>query len=132
MNKYTIYVYPEGDSETTYRPAEAVNHGFSWPALLLTGFWALSNRLWIQFFLTFAVLLAGDYIAGFFRTSNSKITNNLYYADIIVIVVLWILGIVYGWHGNKWRSESLKRRGYQNKGTTDAVSAKKAIEIIVT
>ncbi len=52
----------------------------------------------------------------------------------IVVVAYWVLlfvmSLVFGSYGNEWRRNSLEKRGYQAKGTVDALSGKKAKKMV--
>ena len=121
MNTYTVYSHPDGHSETKFRSDEAIKHGFSWTAFFFTWWWALLSGLLVQFFIV--VGWAGLLFAVGSATGGGTIV------DVIFVSGLALMPI-YGWYGNKWRTDSLRKRGYQAKGTVEASSGKKAKGIV--
>lgn len=93
MKKFVIYEHPSGD-------IKAVKKGWSWPAFLFDGFWALYHSLSLQ-----AVIGIILDLISFFITVGFGLIG---------------VSLVYGINGNDWLKEKLIKSGYVCKGSLQA------------
>ena len=96
--------------------AEAVKEGFSWPAFILSVFWALWHRLWLAALIFFAantVLGVGLVLAGADALSAS--------------VALFGLAVIIGWTANDMRRAKLSAQGFAERAPVIASTGETAI-----
>ena len=115
MNKYRVYQHPSGKTV-------AIKIGFSWPAFLLSGFWAISKKLWLPALSLLFLNLTIKFLEWSAKANNSDI-------PYIVGAALGILVLlIFGMFGNTWLQNRLESQGYQNLGgcmandTNDAIA----------
>jgi hypothetical protein len=96
-------VHSRGEPE---RDAVFVADGFSWAALLFTGFWALWHRMWIVAAIVFAVMVAGSYGGLALGAPDELITG-----------VNLALSLLLGAEAQDLRRWSLARRGFREIAT---------------
>jgi hypothetical protein len=136
LKEYNIYENPFGFQE-------AVKIGWSWPAFIFGGFWALWKKLWFIGSITICVYLIMfitleflswfyffKYLSvSFFKPFEGLIenyTNFAFFRSIFFLIGL-IISIFFGKHGNKWREKNLISRGFEFKGTIRAETPEGAI-----
>jgi len=103
MKVYTVHLRREGlDPE---RDIVLVKEGFSWPAFLLTGFWALWNGLWVAA----AVMIAASVVLG---GAASALGAGDVTAGLLGIGLSAIIGFV----ANDLRRDRLQRDGFADAG----------------
>jgi len=114
MRTYTVHDRPGSVGDD--RDAVAVKEGFSWPAFVFTGLWALWHRLWRVFVIMtagFAALEGAVYLAG---------------ADPITVAAAGLAyGLIVGFGANDWRRAGLARRGWRQAGLVAATGADAAL-----
>jgi hypothetical protein len=107
MRVYTVHSLPGADAFDD--PPVLVREGFSWPAALFSGFWALWHGMWLFALLLFAIvagLEAGLHVLG---------------ADPVVRGAVAIgFFLIVGFCGHDWRRARLARRGYRFEGVIAA------------
>ncbi|MEK6347285.1 MAG: DUF2628 domain-containing protein [Burkholderia sp.] len=79
----------------------SVPTGFSWPALLLGGFWALAKKLW----LVALTMLVVEFALGFIGEVPGAI-------GWIATGLSIVFSIYCGWRANAWHCRTLERRGW--------------------
>jgi hypothetical protein len=96
---YTVYL-KAGDSQAYLNP-EFVREGFSWPAFLLTFFWAFYHKLWISGL----AMLAFTFFSVWMQKSDML-------SEESCSVVILAFHLIVGLHANDWLRTGLKHRGY--------------------
>ena len=92
MKTFDVYDHPEYG-------AEALKHGFSWPAFFWTVLWALKWRLWVHALLfSLAIVIL--------RQLEAYISPLCYW-------VYGGIGALAGFKANEWVSKRLTQRGYK-------------------
>lgn len=136
MIDFRIYENPFGYQE-------AVKQGWSWPAFIFGGFWALWKKLWligsITVFIYLVLFVIQEFLSwlyffkylsiAFIKPIEGLLENYRSFAlfrNIFFLIVL-IISIFFGKHGNKWRERNLISRGFEFKGTVKAETAEGAI-----
>jgi len=99
VSQFRIYKHPSDQ-------LEAVKEGWSWPAAVFVGFWALYKKIWV---IGSAVLVFSLLLHTILPFSNLPFVFDLGSA------------VVFGYFGNGWREASLVDRGFE---LIDDVSAK--------
>jgi hypothetical protein len=97
MATYSIY------SGQRIEEAVFVREGFSWPAAVFTGFWALWHRMWIVGVVAIAVILLASTLP-----------------PAIELFVNLATTLVFGVFGSDLREWSLARRGLSNIDVVEA------------
>lgn len=113
MNSYKVYKHPVNGYE-------AVKQGFSWPGFFLCFIWAFFKRMWlIGTVLLIVTIVSYPYEA--------------YPLGLRVVLELFQIGmgIYIGKHGNQWRAQSLKNRGYRLQREVTAKTDDGAIGAVV-
>jgi len=109
MRIYTLHSLPGADALD--HPPILVREGFSWPAALLTGLWALWHGMWLAALLIVAAG-AGLQVALAFAG-----------ADVVAQgVVAAGFALIVGFCGPDWRRARLSKQGYRFEGVVAATS----------
>lgn len=98
--RYSVYSHPSLGHEV-------IKNGFSWPAFFFTWIWAFIKKLWsygVGFIVVLFLLLMIESI--FFQKADSS------GGALIMLVLQVAIFLFFGINGNRWRSESMERRGY--------------------
>jgi hypothetical protein len=97
---------------------EAVKRGFSWPAFIFTLFWAFLKRLWFEGFIVVLMIVVivsvqplEDFVHRAFGNSGLG----------------WIVSLIFGFRGNRWRKEQLETHGWSLVVMIEAASAAQAL-----
>lgn len=113
MRTYTVHLAPgfRPDAAAGARAAEVVlvREGFSFPAFLFTGFWALFHRLWLAAALILAVTLALTAVEEGLRLGGGTRA---------ALGICFSLGI--GFFGPDWRRAKLAKKGWRDWGVIAA------------
>ena len=119
MRIYTVFIPPRSDGPNEPDPiggAEAVKEGFSWPAFVLSVFWALWHGLWLAALLFFA---ANGILA---------LILELLGADPLSAGAASLgLAAIICWTANDFRRAKLAARGFAEQAPVIAASAETAI-----
>ena len=116
MRIYTVFTPSLIEGIDAGADAEAVKEGFSWPAFLLSIFWALWHRLWLAALIYFAANLGlGGALARSGADPLSSAAASLGLAAII------------GWTANDMRRAKLSRRGFAERAPVTAATGETAI-----
>jgi hypothetical protein len=91
VSHYRFYKHPSGQ-------LEAVKEGWSWPAVVFVGFWALYKKIWV---IGSAILLFSVLLHVSLPFSNLPFLFDLGSA------------VVFGLFGNGWREANLVDRGFE-------------------
>lgn len=109
MKRFLVFENPQGQYE-------AVKQGWSWPAFIFTGIWALFNKMWgiacgliIVSFLLAAFVV--PQIRVFFLTGAGVLLSE----ESVLFVVHLVYALVIGANGNKWKQTRLFSRGFEQK-----------------
>lgn len=100
---------------------EAVKCGFSWPAFFFTLFWAFIKRLWPQAILTLSFVLVLAIVPAFHELERQSFGNS---------GLGLILGLLFGFRGNVWRTARLEALGWTHASTVEADKPSQAIAIV--
>ena len=114
MRTYDVYQHPTLGFRT-------VKQGFSWPAFLFTGFWALVKGLWLIVFIyvvAFMLLAFLDYLFWEMAIGGASWVKH------VGQLVLYLLA---GVKGNDWRRANLTRRGFTLVCSLTAKNSRDAI-----
>ncbi|MEE2760090.1 MAG: DUF2628 domain-containing protein [Pseudomonadota bacterium] len=96
--------------------AEAVKEGFSWPAFVLSGFWALWHCLWLAALTYFSA----NVILGVLLVMAG--------ADALASSIATLaLAAIVGWTANDFRRAKLQARGYTEQAPVIAGTGNVAI-----
>ena len=118
MRQYKIYGNPQGQ-------LEAVKQGWSWPAFFFNAIWALVKKMWALGGILFAVFFAFGFIsASIGRESGQAL-------DALTSIANFIVAIVFGMNGNKWREKNLTSRGYEFQDTVNAANPEGAVAVYI-
>ena len=116
MRIYTVFTPSLLEGIDAVVDAEAVKEGFSWPAFILSIFWALWHRLWLAALVFFAANLAlGAVLALTGADWLASTAGSLGLAAII------------GWTANDIRRAKLARRGFAERAPVIAATGEAAI-----
>lgn len=116
MRIYTVFTPSLFEGIEAAPDAQAVKEGFSWPAFVLSVFWALWHRLWLAALLFFAANLAlGGVLALVGADALSSSVASLGVAALI------------GWAANDLRRAKLTRLGYAMRAPVIAPTGETAI-----
>lgn len=116
MRIYTVFTPSLLEGIDAVPGAEAVKEGFSWPAFILSVFWALWHRLWLAALIFFAANLAlGVVLALTEADALSAAAASLGLAALI------------GWAANDLRRASLSARGFAERAPVIAPTGETAI-----
>jgi hypothetical protein len=100
MSRYRVYKSPNGD-------IVRVKMGFSWRAFFVGSLTALVRRVWLLLAVASLFFLSEAYSGGA-PTPTSRTA-----ALALVLVALYAAYMLFcGVHGNRWLSDSLRRRGF--------------------
>ncbi|MEX2450854.1 MAG: DUF2628 domain-containing protein [Rhodospirillales bacterium] len=107
MRLYTIHIlgFEHKARRDPDRNLVLVKEGFSWPAFLFSGLWALWNRMWLWG----AVLIAANIAVGF---GLKALGGDPTVHGLITFGVALIIGFI----GNDLRRRSLSYKGYREFG----------------
>ena len=107
MTLYSVYEPPSEAQELEDRADSLVfvKEGFSWPALLVPGFWLLYRRMWLELVMFLGLFLVLAYVFG-----PSEVGKTVFGWLSIAIVVL------FAFEANDLRRAALERRGYKQMG----------------
>ena len=98
--KYKVYKSPEGD-------IVRVKLGFSWQAFFVGSLSVLVQRVWLLAALALLFFLSHAYFSG----APTPTTRTA--ALALVLLALYAVYMLFcGVNGNRWLSESLRRRGF--------------------
>jgi hypothetical protein len=100
MSKYKVYKSPNGD-------IVRVKIGFSWRAFFVGSLSAIVRRTWLLLVVACLFFLSETYSSGA-PTPTSRTA-----ALALVLLALYGVYMLFcGVHGNRWLSDSLRRRGF--------------------
>jgi hypothetical protein len=111
MKTYSIYENPQGERL-------AVKQGWSWPAFLFVGIWALVKKIWWAATLGFGVGILIRIVSAASHSIAASLTG---------FFLSLFLSIAFGAYGNEWWRKSLVSRGYDLKGDIGAPNQDMAI-----
>lgn len=100
---------------------EAVKQGFSWPAFFFTWIWALLKKLWGQGLALIVLIITLTASESLFQQHGEE-SGTLIMLFIQLAVSVWV-----GTQGNRWRIDSLGKRGYQHVVTVSAENPAAAV-----
>ena len=120
MKKFNIYEHPT-------QGFEAIKVGFSWPAFFFGIFWMLVKKLWVIAGVWLVAYIILSLIEKVTDQSGADIAQSLVY--LILIVGYLTLWLVPAFKGNKWRTGSLLKRGYEEIVTVQAETPDAAIAL---
>lgn len=107
MKQYKLFEHPDSR-------IEVVKQGWSWPAFIFTGFWALVKKMW-----SLGIgILAAVFVVSFIGNVAGGETKTI--LDGLIGIAGLVVSIVLGVNGNKWRENNLLSRGYETKETLSA------------
>ena len=118
MQRFTVFSRVDGE-------IQVVKQGWSWPGFFFNVFWALRHRMWL---LGFGVWLGSILAGAFFET----VFGAMYQAGVDVLFLVVFVGlaqgvgmpVAFGHFGNRWKQANLTARGFDERGTLTAASAK--------
>lgn len=100
MSRYKVYRSPTGD-------IVRVKVGFSWLACFVGAFSALLRQVWLIVAVGLAVFLSDAYLTG-----SPAPTSRTAALGVAVLGAYAVYMIFCGINGNRWLSDSLRRRGH--------------------
>jgi Protein of unknown function (DUF2628) len=105
---YSVYEPPgEGrDPEERAEELVFVRQGFSWPALLVPGFWLLYQRMWLELIAFVALFALLGWVFG--TSEEGQTLFSLLGAALVVL---------FAFEANELRGAALERQGYREAGT---------------
>ena len=108
MTIYSVYELPDGarDPEDRADGLVFVKDGFSWPALLVPGFWLLYHRMWLEL-VVFVALFA---LLGWMFGPGGE--GQILFGWLSVALI-----VLFAFEANELRCAALERRGYSEAGT---------------
>lgn len=114
MNQYKLLKHPTGN-------LEAVKQGWSWPGFFFSFIWAMIKKMW-----GIGIgALVGALVLGFLVGA----TGGGQGGDAIINVAAIITNVIFGINGNKWWTNSLKSRGYEEVDTVTAANPDGALAL---
>lgn len=113
MKTFKIFESPLGKKE-------AVKVGWSWPAFWFFFIWILVKKLYFIASIIWSLLIIIIFVEIEVGT-----------ADTISSIFSFIIGIVGGIQGNKWRENNLIQRGFISKTTIQAMTPEGALALFV-
>ena len=109
MTQWRIYKHPINGKVKT------VKQGWSWPAFLFLGWWALFKRLWL---LGVALLFYSSISGAFLNTLDQTGEDDLL---LLLFIVLEIgIRVYLGLRGNSLKEAKIITRGFDLEGDVDA------------
>mgnify|MGYP003967538245 FL=1 len=116
MRIYTVFTPSLLNGIDAVPGAEAVKEGFSWPAFILSVFWALWHRLWLAALIFFAAnLVLGGVLVLVGADALSSSVASLGLAALI------------GWAANDLRRAKLSAQGFAERAPVIAPTGGTAI-----
>lgn len=120
MTTYKIFASP-------LRKHEAVKQGWSWPGFFFNIIWALVKRMWaLGITLSIVFFLLGWIEWAIEVQSGEEAALGM---RAITIILSFIMAIVFGINGNRWREKNLLSRGFEHKDTLNADNPEAAIAL---
>jgi len=116
MKQFKIFVNSGGE-------IEAVKIGWSWPAFFFNIIWALLKKMYL---LGIGAIVA-FFVLGFVGGLFDQITQQAF--DVIIRIANFVLAIIFGANGNKWRESNLQKRGFDLKDTVSAKTPANAVSL---
>lgn len=116
MKTYKIFENPQGQRE-------AVKVGWSWPAFFFNMIWALVKKM----YLLGIGLLVAFFFLGFVGGLSGQSTEQA--IGVITNIASFVLAIIFGASGNKWRESNLQKREFDLKDTVSAKTPENAISL---
>ena len=120
MNVFKIYANPQGSSE-------AVKQGWSWPGFFFNLIWACVKRMWFLGIGWIVVFFLLGSFEGAVERDQGK--NAAMAITAFTTVLSFIVAIVFGINGNKWREKNLQERGYEYQDTVSASNPEAAVAL---
>lgn len=114
MKQFKIYVNPQGYYE-------AVKQGWSWPAFFFIWLWAVVKKMWSLGVGVFVAYLVKSLII--FRLSKE--------GRELVNILDFLVHLIFGAGGNKWRENNLLKRGFEHKDTVNSANPEGAIALFL-
>ena len=111
MKKYTVYQHPT-------LGYEAIKIGWSWPGFLFNWIWALFKKLWGKSALM-VVLIAVSFIwfdsalCSFGPSGLSCIDEIAAGWAVVAAIIYFGIPVFAGLKGNRWRTNSMRKRGFK-------------------
>ncbi len=116
MRIYTVFTPSLFEGVEAAPDAEAVKEGFSWPAFLLSVFWALWHRLWLAALIFFAAnLVLGVVLA---LTGADALSSSVASLGLAALI---------GWAANDMHCAKLSRLGFAMRAPVIATTGETAI-----
>jgi len=103
MSQYRIWKNPSGVTES-------VKQGWSWPAFLFSGLWAVAKRMTL---LGICMILGGLVIECAMAATRVDDEDG-----ILLLALISLLSLFFGANGNSWRERHLVKRGFVPVETT--------------
>lgn len=120
MRQFRIYSNPLGSYE-------AVKQGWSWPAFFFGPIWALTKRMWALGFGVLGVLFV---VSSAMFLAGGVLDEDLLQGMLgMVGIGVFVLPIIFGAMGNKWRETHLMSRRFGLQVTAAAANGEDAIAL---
>lgn len=116
MKQYKVFEHPMGK-------VEAVKQGWSWPGFFFNIIWALIKRMWALGASLLAIFIVISIIASGYGGETEKVITAMAYLGNFIIA------IVFGINGNRWREKNLLSRGFDFRNTVTAANQEGAIAL---
>jgi len=100
MSRYRVYKSPHGD-------IVRVKIGFSWQAFFVGSLTAIVRRTWLL-----GVVVALFFLGEAYYSGAPTPTSRTAALALVLLGVYAIYMLFCGVHGNRWLSDSLRRRGF--------------------
>jgi len=100
MSRYRVYKSPNGD-------IVRVKIGFSWRAFFVGSLTAIVRRIWLLLAVACLFFLSETYSSG-----APTLTSRTAALALVLVGVYAVYMLFCGVHGNRWLSDSLRRRGF--------------------
>jgi hypothetical protein len=116
MKQFKILKHPAGE-------VQAIKQGWCWPAFFFSFIWAILGKMWSLGFGVLGLMFGLGLIVGFSGAGEE--------GDVIINGVSFVVNIIFGINGNKWRENNLVSRGYEPKSTVTASNKEGAIALFI-
>ena len=100
MSRYRVYKSPNGD-------IVRVKIGFSWRAFFVGSLTAVVRRVWLLLAVACLLFLSEAYSGG-----PPTLTSRTAALALVLLAIYAVYMLFCGVHGNRWLSDSLRRRGF--------------------
>ena len=120
MKTYRIFANPKENHD-------AVKQGWSWPGFFFNIIWALIKKMWALGIGLLVLFFALGAIEGAIEVSSGK--EAALGMSVFSSILNFIIVIIFGVNGNKWREKKLISRGYDYQDTVNAENPEAAIAL---